>query len=1068
MPSQTSGKLPKRLISPEITRTETISLPAEAGVVSIAMVEVAYQLEGVHSGDSTTTPSRETAGRGQTRTSSEYTEDEGSGDSKKTSRGAMHKASLAVLAAIIAQSGQMGEGRSAPALAAGSDATETTSKAPRYRRVRSYRRGSGRHAAGRSNLQKRREKSRPVANLHGTQKRFKQKASGDQPEVGQLSPHDSTLQNDNHPGSQATGYQRCFHDKDRSQRLLLASSSAARAPALPQFSMAGPELQLQLSPIRSFGQPLVRNEIVQTSDCAAPARRFLAGNIPGRLGHSGQVDSGLQDSHSEDLGASFSVGSDRQQGEVYPGDVTTNRVPGVYSGLGKDDGLGTKEQAEECKHRDQEISEPTQSVSQTCSFGDREDRGVVGSPVSNQGAHGSHPAMEVSASSSWMGSRGNDSSGGERRSTVVAGAPQRNEWSFAVTYERGHHSGHRRFGLRMGSMDPTQQRRETGLRWLFSGGRPPSPHQLQRVVGGPHHAAQLQTGVAGQGGANIHRQYNSNVLCQSSGREKVSSNQASDRNMANSGLNQGQDCGGVCAGRGQHSSGQGIEENASTERHAVEPSDIQASGGHVGAALNRSVCNNRKYSSAEVCQLEAESGSDMGRCNESQLGQRKRMGSSSVQSIDEGPGKSAKRGVDDHPRRAMVASTAMVSATTGHDRGSSFIAECNTSAGRANESSISNVADTRMESIRKQLKDQGFNDSVFEVVKEAWAKGTISQYEQLWQVWVKYCTENGRSVFCVDNLFFVNWLAKLVQDGTGQSMAEKYKAVVSSTIELVTGVCLGKSKLAIKSMEAAKSMNRPKQTRVSLIFDLTPVIKSLEPLPDEDDRLKDFKQSTERMIQLFKVFFGWRSDDLKGATVTWGVRFTENGVYLRFFDAKNRKNKWSAWVFAPQLINDFAHLCIPSAVRRVQNLADGLSAVKITVRDTNNNEAEDFPLFAWYNAKEEQLWPLEGTTIGNKTKPLLPQGFTPHQFRHAVASQLVDMGVPHKLVAEHLQIEEKTVQKTYATKVERTVAIPTQCVQNASDLVHKLLVPYIHDRGECRCSRVLAFKSSVDESTPKR
>ena len=173
-------------------------------------------------------------------------------------------------------------------------------------------------------------------------------------------------------------------------------------------------------------------------------------------------------------------------------------------------------------------------------------------------------------------------------------------------------------------------------------------------------------------------------------------------------------------------------------------------------------------------------------------------------------------------------------------------------------------------------------------------------------------------------------------------------------------------------------------------------------------------------------------------------------------------------MFAPQLINDFAHLCIPLAVRRVQNLADGLSAVKITVRDTNNNEAEDFPLFAWYNAKEEQLWPLEGTTIGNKTKPLFPQGFTPHQFRHAVASQLVDMGVPHKLVAEHLQIEEKTVQKTYATKVERTVAIPTQCVQNASDLVHKLLVPYIHDRGECRCSRVLAFKSSVDESTPKR
>ena len=132
------------------------------------------------------------------------------------------------------------------------------------------------------------------------------------------------------------------------------------------------------------------------------------------------------------------------------------------------------------------------------------------------------------------------------------------------------------------------------------------------------------------------------------------------------------------------------------------------------------------------------------------------------------------------------------------------------------------------------------------------------------------------------------------------------------------------------------------------------------------------------------------------------------------------------------------------------------------MRDDKNNKVQDFPLFVYYNTKDKALYPLETTTIKNKVKPIL-EGVLADNVKytpHAVASQLADMGVLKKTIAEHLLLDETTLTKTYVVKVDRKIEIPKHCVQRAGSLIHKMLVPLVHKKtasnGVCGCASILA------------
>ena len=187
---------------------------------------------------------------------------------------------------------------------------------------------------------------------------------------------------------------------------------------------------------------------------------------------------------------------------------------------------------------------------------------------------------------------------------------------------------------------------------------------------------------------------------------------------------------------------------------------------------------------------------------------------------------------------------------------------------------------------------------------------------------------------------------------------------------------------------------------------------------------------------------------------------------MRAYDTKNHQNKWSSWVYVPRLAAEYERFCIVSTIARIRRLASNKESGQIKVRDDKNNKVKDFPLFVYYHTKDKVLYPLESSTIQNKVKPML-QGvladdvkYTPHTTRHAVASQLADMGVLPKAIAEHLLLEESTLTKTYVVKVDRKIGISKHCVQRAKSLIHKVLVPLVHKKTAskcvCGCASILA------------
>ena len=168
----------------------------------------------------------------------------------------------------------------------------------------------------------------------------------------------------------------------------------------------------------------------------------------------------------------------------------------------------------------------------------------------------------------------------------------------------------------------------------------------------------------------------------------------------------------------------------------------------------------------------------------------------------------------------------------------------------------------------------------------------------------------------------------------------------------------------------------------------------------------------------------------------------------------------------PRLASEYERFCIVSTIARVGRLASNNNSGQIEVRNDKNNKIQDFPLFVYYNTRDKALYPLESTTIQNTVKPML-EGvladdvkYTPHTTRHAVTSQLADMGVLPKAIAEHLLLDEATLTKTYVVKVDREIEIPEHCVQRAKSLTHKVLVPLVHQKtasnGVCGCASILA------------
>lgn len=113
--------------------------------------------------------------------------------------------------------------------------------------------------------------------------------------------------------------------------------------------------------------------------------------------------------------------------------------------------------------------------------------------------------------------------------------------------------------------------------------------------------------------------------------------------------------------------------------------------------------------------------------------------------------------------------------------------------------------------------------------------------------------------------------------------------------------------------------------------------------------------------------------------------------------------------------------------------------------------------------KIKEFVPYADNTVGHRANDLLKciqdmenpaaprtwaDVFTPHNFRHAVASFLAEVGLPIQQIANYMQVEGTSLNKNYILPVCRAYDIPVTCMQRAIDTGMSpyglLLIPYYH------------------------
>jgi hypothetical protein len=316
-----------------------------------------------------------------------------------------------------------------------------------------------------------------------------------------------------------------------------------------------------------------------------------------------------------------------------------------------------------------------------------------------------------------------------------------------------------------------------------------------------------------------------------------------------------------------------------------------------------------------------------------------------------------------------------------------------------------------------------------------------------------------------------------------EGTVEKARTVISSTWDLLEQPEAVVSKLS----KAAAKINGPKRSVERPIYDISYLFQYCFNADTDfvSSLATDLSAISEHCITLFKGYTGWRSDDLAGVFREHGlIKTTEHGkdgYSIRSFSNKNRQNEWSNEVFIPRLHNDFASVCLCTAIDamiRAQAQFTACAPVSIPAPPGSSGSVQATPLFCFRKSRQQPtLLPLKAPTIGkyfqryfldNVTQDglsLVKNGYSAHSNRHAVASKLRDMQVPVSTISRLTGNATATLEKSYYRAISREWEIPQACCDNEKFLSIKLLLPFVHhhssnNNSDCACASI--FSSATD------
>ena len=164
-----------------------------------------------------------------------------------------------------------------------------------------------------------------------------------------------------------------------------------------------------------------------------------------------------------------------------------------------------------------------------------------------------------------------------------------------------------------------------------------------------------------------------------------------------------------------------------------------------------------------------------------------------------------------------------------------------------------------MQSIRKNLVNNGLSEQAAELVLASWRPSTKKLYDVYIKKWIIYAKENNCSTYNPVIQDVLNFLAALFHDGNGYSVINSARCSLSAFLPYIDGKSVGSHPLVCRLVKGV-FVKRPSLPKYSVTWDVGVVLRYLASLPAPEEL--SFKMLTYRFVMLLCLLTGQRGHAL--------------------------------------------------------------------------------------------------------------------------------------------------------------------------------------------------------------
>ena len=429
----------------------------------------------------------------------------------------------------------------------------------------------------------------------------------------------------------------------------------------------------------------------------------------------------------------------------------------------------------------------------------------------------------------------------------------------------------------------------------FDGG---TTHQPPRVGGCCYGLTGVCSGCQGEAHPFKHRQHNSSVLSEQTGRDPLTFP--------------------VSAGGGDPPLVSGQEDLSYCEIHSREvehiggcPQQVSHGSAHrvdyssqgPDAGLEplvstgcRLICNQIQQTSSHLCVSRSRPTSVGSRCTESLLDPSSGLCLPSHPNSGKSPKEGKARASHANSGSSQVGGPAVVSRSARPESRSSTSLKSrskrvSSASNRRSSQKPSSVKPSRMVSVRESLSARGASNEVIDLVQQAHRPGTKALYDARWSAWHNWCSSNDVNPIKPSRVQFANYLAFLASSKKLSASAVKgHRASISTTIKQMGGHGFSEDYL-LKDVVRGVTLRDARSPKLFPAWDLRLVLESLRSDPYEPISTCKLESLTHKTVFLISLASARRCSEvhaLKYDSITFEPDGSVSLKFLPGFLAKNQ------------------------------------------------------------------------------------------------------------------------------------------------------------------------------------